>query len=108
MREIDYSLIGDKIRSKRKELSFTQEQVAEYLDINPSHISNIECGRAKPSLTFLVNLANLFSCSMDYFLSSEYNFPPKETDSSDEQIISKLPRLTDDSKKKLLQMMDIL
>ena len=34
MNSLDYKVIGKKIRDRRKALDITQEQVAEYLDVN--------------------------------------------------------------------------
>lgn len=54
MTDLDFKTIGLKIKKRRPELGITQELIANALDVNPSHISNIECGRANPSLTALV------------------------------------------------------
>ena len=59
MNDLDFKAIGLKIKERRKSLGITQESIANALDVNPSHISNIECGRANPSLTTLIKIANL-------------------------------------------------
>ena len=69
MTDLDFKTIGLKIKERRQELGITQEQIANSLDVNPSHVSNIECGRANPSLTALVRIANVLECSVDYFIS---------------------------------------
>ena len=74
MADLDFKVIGLKIKQRRQELGITQEYIANALDVNPSHISNIECGRANPSLTALIKIANILSCSVDYFISDEYTF----------------------------------
>lgn len=56
MNNLDYRVIGKRIRDRRKALGVTQEQIAEYLDVKPSHISNIETGRAHPSLVIISKL----------------------------------------------------
>ncbi len=66
MTDLNFQTIGRKIKERRKDLHITQEAIANYLDINPSHISNIECGRANPSLTILVKIANYLECSVDF------------------------------------------
>ena len=72
MKEPDFKTIGKMIRKRRKTVGVTQEYIANHLDVNPSHISNIECGRANPSLAALIAIANILQCSVDYFISSEY------------------------------------
>ena len=71
MSDLDFKAIGLKIKERRQQLGITQEHIANVLDVNPSHISNIECGRANPSLTALVKIANILECSVDYFISGE-------------------------------------
>ena len=108
MKELDFYTIGSKIRERRKALGITQEYIAERLDVNPSHISNIECGRAKPSLIALVKIANVLQCSVDYFLKQEYFYEPQDTQSIDEQIIEHLKCWDPEKKEKLLKIMDVL
>lgn len=72
MTDLDFKEIGLKIKERRKAVGVTQEHIANELEVNPSHISNIECGRANPSLTALVKIANILECSVDFFISGEY------------------------------------
>ena len=74
MTDLDFKAIGLKIKERRQQLGITQEHIANVLDVNPSHISNIECGRTNPSLTALVKIANILECSVDYFISEEYTY----------------------------------
>lgn len=107
---MDFVTIGSKIRSRRRALGMTQENIAGILDVNASHISNIECGRAHPSLTALVQIANILQCSVDCFLDGEYTYGTVKTDapSVDEQIIEKLKFCDAEKKEKLCRIMDIL
>lgn len=110
MVELDFKAIGKKIRERRKALGITQEAVANALDVNPSHISNIECGRANPSLTILVCIANILNCSVDFFISQEYTFSSDadHADSLESQILTKLNCFDAEKKQKVLKMLDIL
>lgn len=110
MSDLDFKVIGLKIKERRKSLGITQETIANILDVNPSHISNIECGRANPSLTSLIKIANVLQCSVDYFISSEYTYKsdPQKEKSLDEEILSKLKYCNLDKKKKILKIIDLL
>lgn len=110
MSELNFKIIGQKIKERRLFLGVTQESIANKLDVNPSHISNIECGRANPSLTALVKIANILCCSVDYFISQEYSFPldNTQTPNLDEQILNKVKYCETDKKEKLLKIIDIL
>lgn len=107
---MDFITIGRKIKNRRKALGITQEAVAGILDVNASHICNIECGRAHPSLTALVQIANILHCSVDCFLNGEYTYDVGETDSQsiDEQIKDKLKFCDTETKLKISKIIDIL
>ena len=110
MKDLDFKTIGLKIKERRKALGITQEIVADYLEVNPSHISNIECGHVNPSLTALVNIANILQCSIDYFISGEYTYDTdKGIDKSlDDKILDKIQYCDTDKKSRILQMIDLL
>lgn len=110
MTDLDFKAIGLKIKERRQSQGITQEMIANHLDVNPSHISNIECGRANPSLTALVKIANILQCSVDYFISGEYTFHTnKENEKTlDDKIMDKLRYCNSDTKNKVLKMIDLL
>ena len=110
MTDLDFKEIGLKIKERRQALGITQEAVANLLDVNPSHISNIECGRANPSLTALVRIANILHCSVDYFISGEYTHKTdkEQQKTLDDKIMDKLKYCDADKKTKILKMIDLL
>ena len=75
MQELDFSFIGKRLREIRKYKNLTQEQLAEGVGVNVSHISNIENNRVKVSLTLLVKMCNALGVSVDYLLMNEYFSP---------------------------------
>ncbi len=110
MSDLNFKVIGKKIRERRLSLGITQEAIANKLDVNPSHISNIECGRANPSLTALIKIANILHCSVDYFISEEYSFEIDNIKERnlDEQILNKLKHYDAHKKEIILKIVDIL
>lgn len=110
MSDLNFKAIGLKIKERRIAQGITQEFIAIQLDVNPSHISNIECGRANPSLTALVKIANILHCSVDYFISGEYTYTvdSKKEKTLDDKIMDKLIYCNNDKKDKILKMIDIL
>lgn len=107
---LNFKIIGQKIKERRQYLGITQESVANQLDVNPSHISNIECGRANPSLTALVMIANILECSVDYFIGGEYTFnrDAKQETTLDDKIMDKIKYCDSETKSKILKLIDIL
>ena len=66
--ELNYKLVGQRIRTIRKKRGMTQERLAELTEISPQHCSGIETGAAKVSLPALVKIANALNASMDELL----------------------------------------
>lgn len=61
--------IGNVIKSLRRERGITQEELAEYLHISASAISQWETGKAAPDIAQLPILANIFQVTTDELLS---------------------------------------
>ena len=55
---VDYNLIGNRIRKKRRELNLTQEQLANDLNLTTFYISKIENGKATATLETLSLIAH--------------------------------------------------
>lgn len=66
--ELDYKAIGKRIKIARIQKDMTQEKLCERVDLSTSHMSNIETGTTKVSLTTIVNIANALSVTLDDLL----------------------------------------
>lgn len=66
--ELDYKAIGKRIKIARIKADLTQESLAEMVEISPTHMSNIETGTTRVSLTAIVSLANALSVTVDDLL----------------------------------------
>lgn len=66
--ELDYKAIGKRIKIARIKSELTQERLAEKVNISPTHMSNIETGTTRVSLTTIVSLANALSVTVDNLL----------------------------------------
>lgn len=53
-----YKTIGNHLRAARKQLNLTQEQVADRADVSVTHYSEVERGRAKPSIDSLLSICD--------------------------------------------------
>lgn len=61
-------LLGDTIRKARMDNKMTQEQLAEAINISPTHMKHIESEHRKPSVDVLFTLADVLNFSMDAML----------------------------------------
>lgn len=58
-------LLGDTIRQARIDNKLTQEQLAELVQITPTHLKHIESEHRKPSIEVLFALAETLHFSLD-------------------------------------------
>lgn len=65
---IDYRELGQRIKIARIRKSYTQEYVANLVDITVTHFSNIETGRTKVGLAVVLKIAVILETSVDVLL----------------------------------------
>ena len=68
---MDYYKIGQQIRKIRKAHGFSQEELAERVNISTTHMSHIETGNTKLSLPVLVDIAAVLQVRTDDLLYSD-------------------------------------
>ena len=65
---IDYGSIGDRIRYIRTQKGMSQEELAEFADVSPVYISNVERGEKSVSLKVVIAVANALNVTADTLL----------------------------------------
>ncbi len=65
---IDYFGLGSKIKVKRQDRRYTQEQLAELCDLSVGFLGHIEAGTRVPSLESLYRIALALNLSLDYLI----------------------------------------
>ena len=73
--------MGKRLGEIRRSHNFTQEKLANMLEVTPKHISHAERGRTSLSIKNLIEFCSIFDSSLDYIVLG------KTTDSC----LSKLP-----------------
>ena len=68
--------LGEKLSKLRKENNYTQEQLADVLEVSRQAISKWESNITYPETDKLIRMSELFNCSLDYLLKDA-----EETDS---------------------------
>lgn len=68
MKDNNFVNLGKRIREKRLSQNLTQEALAEKADVGTTHISHIETGCTKLSLTTFISIANALDVSADELL----------------------------------------
>lgn len=67
---IDYKLIGLRIKKNRKAKNLTQEQLAEKLDVTVGYISQLKRGISKINLDTLGKISSVLNCEITTFLTN--------------------------------------
>ena len=68
MRLQDSMRSSGQIRKYRTEAGFTQEKLAEIMDVSPQSVSNWESGKNAPDIDKLVDLARVLNTSVGRLL----------------------------------------
>ena len=69
---------GSRIRSLRKKRGFTQEQLAEKMNVSTPYIAKIENGKQTGPVELAVEFAEFFEVSLDYLLVGKGNFAEEQ------------------------------
>lgn len=78
---------GEKLSGLRREANYTQEQLADLLDVSRQSVSKWESDLAYPETDKLVRLGRIFGCSMDYLLDDRITeMERSDTASAEEQV----------------------
>ena len=78
MNDVNYELIGTRIREKREEVGCSQEQLAWDSELSNTYISLVETGRKKPSLGSLLKISNALGITLDELLSGNQIHNPTD------------------------------
>ena len=70
-KEVAYIKFDENLRAFRKQKEFSQEYLAEKMNVSRQTISKWENGTAMPDLKKLTDLATLFDVSMDELLGTK-------------------------------------
>lgn len=71
---------GDRIKLLRAYFGMTQSVLAKYLDVSYQTIQNYEYGRAEPKNDNLIEISNIFNCSIDWLLTGKGKDPFQNQD----------------------------
>lgn len=70
------TVMGKRIKSLRKESRLTQEQLAEFLNIDQSMVTKLENGTRSLTITLLDKICSLFGCTEEFLLGESNEYIP--------------------------------
>ncbi len=92
--------IGKRIQNRRKQLGYTQEQLAEKMNVSIQMVSNLERGIKAIRIDNLINLSRILEISTDYILTG------KESARDISDLSGRIERLPDGSRKMIQMLVD--
>ena len=72
-------MLADKIIQERKKKGWSQEELAERLEVSRQSVSKWEGGLSVPELDKIIAMSTLFGVSTDYLLKDDGEVTPRET-----------------------------
>lgn len=87
---MDSKIVGNRIKEVREKRNLTQEELADKVDLSPTHISVIERGLKVPKLDNFVAIANALDVSADELLFDVVDHSVLGTTNQLSEIICKL------------------
>lgn len=100
MASVDLQAIGNRISNRRKQLNYTQEILAEKMNVSVQMISNLERGNKAIKIENLIKLSEILDISADYILTG------KTIDKDISTIFDKISKLNTTDFKMIDMMID--
>ena len=104
-------IIGERIKTLRKEKGWSQGELAKKVGADARQISRYENGHITPSADVLIKLAVTLDVSVDYILFENIPRRPLKTESEDQIIIQRLQELqhlSEEDKASIIHILDAL
>ena len=100
---INFKAIGQRIKQLRKEHSYTQEKLAEMLNISTEHLSRIENGSYRPSLALIEKICGIFNTE-----ESELMFGSSHETNLNKNLYNRIEMLSAEKKQAILNIIDLI
>ncbi len=101
---IDYKLIGERIKKARKSVGMTQELLAEGLGVSIGYVSQVERGITKISLDLLGKISAILNCDIASLVAqSATNY----SEYRESELLSEIRKLNGKKKKFILEVIKL-
>lgn len=103
--DIDYKSVGARIKYIRTQKGLSQEELAEFANISPVYISNVERGVKSISLKVLIAIANALNVTPDSLLIDSLS---STGDKRSRQVFSLLSDCSKEENDIIIKNMEVL
>lgn len=101
---IDYKLIGERIKHARKNRGMTQEVLAERLGVSIGYVSQVERGITKISLDLLGAISSILDCNVASLISES---AVNSNGYMETEILNEISKLDNKKRKYILEIIKI-
>lgn len=101
---IDYKLIGERIKKARKAKGITQDVLAERLNVSIGYVSQVERGITKISLDLLGAISSILECDIASFITESAT---NSNEYMESEILSEILKLDGKKKKYILEIIKL-
>ena len=98
-------LLGVKIKNLRNKRGYSQQQLAEIINIDQRNLSNIECGNTFPAKS-LLRIAQVLNVTLPELF--DFDYIPKNIDDMKNFIIKNLDNMSDKDITTIYRLIKVL
>ena len=102
---MNFKSMGQKIKRARERKGYTQEELAERVNLSVQHISVIERGIKAPRLETFLNIANELDVDADYLLADLLNVSEQLTSND---LYDMMAEVSKKEKRRILEVVKVL
>ena len=103
---VDFTKIGQRIKAARLEKGLNQSELGELVGCSNNHMSHVEVGQTKVSLSLLMKLSLVLEKDFDYFLMDTPYVRQERL--IDTEILKKLKKCTPATLLSVSKIIDVL
>ena len=101
---IDYKLIGERIKQCRKSKGMTQDVLAEKLNVSIGYVSQVERGITKISLDLLGAISSILDCDVASLISES---AVNSNEYMETEIVNEIKKLDNKKRKYILEVIKL-
>lgn len=79
MKVYDLDIIGERVKSLRRNRRMTQKDIADYLNVTRSCVANWETGKREIDIRYWEQIARLFDVSIEYLCGARQVHDDEQT-----------------------------
>lgn len=106
--EIDMESVGNRIKSRRREMQLTQTDIFDMCGIRSGALSRIENGTSVPSVILFYRIAQILECDMQWLLTGiSSNMKNIDISKNEETLLDGFRELSEEDQEELMGILQL-